>query len=246
MYLLSSSYGNDSCALMVWAYLAKLKDVHVIFVDTGWSGNGWLERVKRLETWASGGLGFTVHHEKSTMGFEELVRTKKGFPSQRYQWCSGILKGLPFLNIADELDPSAEAVVMIGKRRAESPDRAETPEFIFDSEYHGGRPVWNPLCRYTDGERNDLLALAKLDVLPHRSQECAPCVNANKRDLQMLTSDEISRVKNLETEIGKTMFRPAKKMGATGIEQVIVWANSSRGKYEPADNFECSGGYCGY
>lgn len=231
---------------MVWAWHARLKDVHVVFVDTGWSGAGWLERVARLETWARDSLGFTVHHIKPDMGFEDLIRHKKGFPSNQYQWCSGLLKGVPFLTFVDDLDPECKAVVMIGKRREESQARAATPEFVADSEYHGGRMVWHPLARHSEDERNSLLASAQIEVLPYRSQECAPCVNANREDLVLLTPEEIARVKALEDATGQNMFRPYKRMGAKGIEQVIVWAHSPRGKYEaPEDNASCSGGYCG-
>jgi len=102
-YAISSSYGNDSVAMIQWAHEQKLQDVSVIFVDTGWAAPGWLERVSRLENWVAS-IGFDVVHVKSEISFEDLMLRKKGFPSQRYQWCSGMLKGLPFLTWIDDAD----------------------------------------------------------------------------------------------------------------------------------------------
>lgn len=254
MIVISSSYGNDSCALIQWAYDAGLDmvdNVTVCFIDTGWAGEGWLERVTKLESWVAA-LGFEVVHLKALMGFEELMAHKRGFPNQRYQWCSGILKGLTFLNWIDELDPEAKALVCIGKRREESKERAETPEFLPDSEYHGGRTLWHPLYLHDEAQRDALLAKAGVTPLPHRSQECAPCVNANRADFLLLNESEIQRVEDLEKKVGKTMFRPKRyesqlyPNGCKGIRQVIQWAHKAPlAPDEPTGFAQCSTGYCG-
>ena len=248
MHVISSSYGNDSVALIRWATEQNLADVTVVFIDTGWSAPGWLDRVAAMESWVLG-LGHKVEHIKPKVQFEELMRIKKGFPSQRLQWCSGLLKGLPFLTWIDDIDPESKALVLIGKRRVESPDRADTPEFVENSQYHGGRTIWHPLYMHTDIMRDALLARAGFDPLPHRSMECSPCINANKEDLRRLTPFEIDRVKRLEEDTGQTMFRVAKKGGARGVEQVIEWAYSSRGRFNAKQETMfsgCSSGYCGY
>lgn len=157
----------------------------------------------------------------------ELVRMKKGWPGNAQQFCTAHLKGLPFLEWADANDPERKATVLIGKRRAESEKRKETPEFIESSEYHGGRRVWHPLYLHTDEQRNELLARAGVEVLPHRSLECNPCVNANRADFLRLTPGEIERVAQLEVEIGQPMYRP-KRFGAMGIHGVIHWAKEGR------------------
>lgn len=248
MNLISSSYGNDSIALIQWAREQQLSDVTVVFIDTGWSAPGWLDRVTSAEKWVQE-VGFQTAHIRPIIQFEELMRMKKGFPSQRYQWCSAILKGVPFLNWADEQDPECIATVLIGKRREESQERADTPEFIDCSEYHGDRRLWHPLYLHTEPMRDHLLSRAGFKPLPHRSKECSPCINANKADLQMLTPAEIERVKTLEAETGQTMFRPKKHGGAKGIEQIVQWAYSGHGKYDARQGSmfnSCSSGYCGY
>lgn len=255
MIAVSCSYGNDSVALIQWAHDhgADLADeVFVVFIDTGWSSGEWPARVEELELWVAA-LGFTPVRIDPPIKFEELITSKKGFPNQRYQWCSGILKGLPFLTWIDEIDPGAKAVVMIGKRREESEERADTPEFIESSEYHGGRRVWHPLYLHTESERDALLHHAGVAPLPHRSQECAPCVNANRADFLLLTETEVARVEALEAKVGKTMFRVKRyksKMypnGAKGIRQVMQWAHKAPiTEDEQQGSSQCSSGYCGY
>ena len=246
-YVISSSYGNDSLAMIQWASEAGLQDVTVLFVDTGWSAPGWLDRVAECERWVSG-IGFAPVHIKSPMPFPELMRHKSGFPSQRYQWCSGMLKGLPFLDWIDEADPGCKSIVMVGKRREESQERADTPEYVHGSEYHGGRTLWHPLYLRDTAARNELLSRAGFDPLPHRSKECSPCINANREDLRQLSEAEIVRVEALEADVGNVMFRAKRHGGAHGIRRVIAWAYSKRGQYDDRQETlfsGCSSGYCG-
>jgi 3'-phosphoadenosine 5'-phosphosulfate sulfotransferase (PAPS reductase)/FAD synthetase len=226
MNVISASYGNDSIALIQWAHERGLSDVHVVYCDTGWSAPNWPIRVIEGERFAKR-LGFKTHQSKS-IGMEELVRIKKGFPGNAQQFCTAHLKGLPFLEWIDKADPECKAVVLIGKRRGESDARKNTREIIGEgSEYHGGRKVWHPLYAHSKESRNELLARAGFTPLPHRSLECNPCVNANREDFNRLTPGEIERVNNLEVEIGKPMFRP-KRFGAMGIYGVIQWAKHGR------------------
>jgi len=247
-YVISTSYGNDSVAMIQWAKEQNLQDVFVIFVDTGWAAPGWLDRVHRLEKWVES-IGFAPVHIASEVSFEELMLRKKGFPSQRYQWCSGILKGIPFLTWIDEMDKENASIVMIGKRREESRERADTPEFIESSEYHGGRKVWHPLYLHTESMRDELLKRAGIAKLPHRSKECSPCINSNREDMRQLTEADIVRVEELEAKVGKTMFRPKRHGGAVGIRRVIAWAYSEQGQYNDKQGQmfnQCSSGYCGF
>jgi 3'-phosphoadenosine 5'-phosphosulfate sulfotransferase (PAPS reductase)/FAD synthetase len=157
------------------------------------------------------------------MGMEELVRMKKGWPGNAQQFCTMHLKGIPFLHWLDEADPTYQARVLVGKRRAESAARANTEEFVHNSEYHGGRILWHPLYKHTNEERDELVKRSGLPLLTHRSQECSPCVNANRNDFMLLTPEQIERVNTLEVEIGKPMFRP-KRFNTMGIFGVVTWA----------------------
>ena len=171
-----------------------------------------------------------------------------GWPGNAQQFCTAHLKGIPFLKWIDEVDIDNKALVLIGKRRSESKARADTQEFVTDSEYHGGRTIWHPLFNLTDNERNKLVKRSGMDLLPHRSQECSPCVNANRGDFMLLTQDQIEHVNELEVEIGKPMFRP-KRFGALGIYGVMVWAKHGRkrgGFFDPLEDEGCGSPFgCG-
>jgi 3'-phosphoadenosine 5'-phosphosulfate sulfotransferase (PAPS reductase)/FAD synthetase len=243
MNVISASYGNDSMAMIQWAHECSLQNVTVVYCDTGWSAPWWPQRVEQGEAIAHK-YGFATAIVKS-LGMAELIRIKQGWPGNGQQFCTAHLKGLPFLQWIDEADPDYKAVVLIGKRRAESPARRNIPEHVMGSEPHGGRNIWFPLYRHSDEDRNALLHRAGFEPLLHRSLECNPCVNANREDFRRLTPGEIERVNDLEAEIGKPMYRP-KRFGTVGIYGVIQWAQKgrNRGDYEQeesacADLFGC-------
>lgn len=246
-FVIFVSYGNDSVALLQWAHEQQLEDVAVVYTDTKWAAEGWNERVDRAEAWAQS-LGFTTHRT-SSIGFRQLARNKKGFPTQQFQWCSHILKIQPGEQWLKENDPEARAVCVVGVRRDEGQDRAKFPEYLPKSGNHGGRFMLAPFATYTAEQRNELILRAGFEVLPHRSRECK-CVNSNRRDFQRFTEGDIAEIESAEAEIGKNMYRPQRHMGAKGIRQVVEWANSPRGKFDPdaapePDLLSCSPhGFC--
>lgn len=232
MIVVSTSYGNDSIACIQWAKETEQKHVVAAYSVTGWAAPWWAQRVAKGEALAHS-YGFqTVRIE--SLGMADLIRDRKGWPGNGQQFCTAELKGFPFLDWIEEADAGHAATVVIGKRRAESKKRANTTEFIESSEYHGGRRVWHPLYLHSHEERNELVRRAGFEVLPHRSLECNPCVNANRGDFLRLTRGEIERVNDLEVEIGKTMFRP-KRFGALGIYGVIQWAKYGRDRGDIED-----------
>jgi hypothetical protein len=246
MNVISTSYGNDSIALIQYAHEEGLEDVTTVYCDTGWAAPCWEKRIKEGEKLAKE-YGFKTVRVES-MGMAELIRIKKGWPGNAQQFCTGHLKGIPFLQWIDDVDPDNKAIVLIGKRRAESKARADTKEFVESSEYHGGRTVWHPLFKHTDEQRDELVKRTCMELLSHRSQECSPCVNANRGDFMLLTQDQIEMVNELEVEIGKPMFRP-KRFGAIGIYGVMVWAKHGRkrgGFLDPLEDEGCGSPFgCG-
>jgi 3'-phosphoadenosine 5'-phosphosulfate sulfotransferase (PAPS reductase)/FAD synthetase len=247
MYLISTSFGNDSIALIQLAHELGLEDCYVVYIDTGWSHPDWENRVMLGRALAES-YGFITWTAKGFFDFESMVLMKKGFPSNQFQFCSGILKGIPFGDFADFIDPERKATVVIGKRREESEERKDTPEYIENSEYHDGRKLWHPLYKHTETERNKLIKRAGFKVLPHRSMECCPCVNANRNDLVYTPESRLDRVRYLESEIGKTMFRDYRHQGAIGINEVMEWACSgghySKNQVRMFDNYKCKSGLC--
>jgi 3'-phosphoadenosine 5'-phosphosulfate sulfotransferase (PAPS reductase)/FAD synthetase len=153
------------------------------------------------------------------------------FPTGAYRWCTNYLKIAPFKDFLNGCDPKKKRIIVLGKRRAESAARSSTRKYE-ESKKHPGRKIFNPLYKHTDAERDELIKRAGFKVLPHRSLECCPCVNANRKDLLMVPQERIDAIRELEQATGKFMFRPAKFMGAEGIDEIIKWANSERGKYK--------------
>lgn len=245
-FVIFSSYGNDSCALIQWALDWQLQDVAVVYSDTGWATEGWEKRVAEKEEWARS-LGFTPYRTES-IGFRQLARDKKGFPTQRYQWCSYILKIEPAMRWLDENDPNKAAICIVGARRAEAADpvstRAKFPEYLVRSENHGGRMMLAPMVDFDAPARDALLIRAGIEPLPHRSGECK-CINSNKADIRRFSDNDILEIMAAEAETGRPLFRPHRHMGAKGIHEMVRWANSERGKYEPEPEAEtCNSGWC--
>ena len=248
----NASYGNDSIAQLQWAIehgLPARCEAHVAYADTGWAKGDWLStRVEPAEAWARRN-GFTTHRTQS-VGFKELVRQRGGFPRHGMQFCTQVLKIEPLARLFQEIDPEKQAWVLIGKRRAESRERANTPLFIFDNPYLDGRTTWHPLAFYSHRRRDALVRRAGFDLLDHRSDECWTCVNANKGDLRRLAEDEdrVAEIEVFEHEMGFTskdkpitMYRPYRHRGATGIRAAIRWAHTDRG-----GEFDNGSDDCGY
>ena len=100
-YVIKSSFGNDSCALIQWfsenlPLIDPGASVVVVYNDTGWSCPWWRERVRHLSQWVrSLGCGF---HVTRSEGMEALVRRKRGWPGMGVgQFCTGELKIKPTL-----------------------------------------------------------------------------------------------------------------------------------------------------
>ena len=249
-YILRASYGNDSLALIQWAREAQLQNVAILYNDTGWAAKGWDKRVGAAEAWVRS-LGFTPYRTKS-IGMEQLVRKKKCFPRQGMQFCTAELKMKPTKEWLDAHDPHRLSIGVIGVRREESSNRKTFPEFSVDID---GSTIWAPLVQHTEKDRNDLLRRAGIIPLPHRSKECYPCINSNRRDILTLTEDRIAEIEEIELSLGlsnkgqvRAMFRPYRHMGATGIREIVRWAKSPRGKFDLDDgngSSGCEAGWCG-
>jgi len=235
-FIINSSYGNDSVALIAWAHERGLCDVAILFTDTGWAISEWMERVSRAEEWART-LGFAPYRT-SSKGFKQLVRDHKAFPYQKSQFCTLELKILPALAWLDEHNPDKRATCLIGVRKFESKERERKnfPLFQRSSPNHGDRPLWAPLKFHSKEERDGLLSRHGWDVLPHRSQECSPCINANRADLKAVPLARIKEIREFEDEIHKEFgltdkgkrryfLRPHRYSSyPEGIDECINWA----------------------
>jgi len=253
MRIIFASCGNDSVALIQWALDNLDEELHIAYSDTKWGADWWPERVRLVKHWVEK-TGNTFHTIDSE-GFEGLVRRKKAFPTNGMGFCSYDLKIEPASRWLEEFDPDKKAVCMTGVRRCESENRKDWPEFKEDSPNHGGRTLHSPLVDHDDTMRDELITRTPFPILPHRSAECWPCINANIKDLQLLGEKDVDRIEALELEIDglkkndgeRFMFRSKKMRGAKGIRQVVARARRGGGWYSPdqEDLFGCESGFCG-
>ena len=250
-YVIFASYGNDSIALIQWAHEHRLQDVHIAYSNTGWAADWWLTRLEKGEAWVRS-LGFTPHRIVSE-GMEALVTRKKAWPrggGGKYQFCTAALKKEPAQAWLAVHDSDGDATCMVGVRREESENRRNAPEWVTASEDHGGRELWQPLVRHTAAERDVLALKSPLPLLPFRSKECYPCVNARKPELRQLDDATRFKVWRIEQAAGtnskgneRVMFSPARHGDAVGIDAVIENA-----KHNMDDLFQtasCESGWCG-
>ena len=249
-YVLFVSYGNDSIALIQWANERGLKNCATVYSDTGWAADYWPARVHKAETWAQG-LGFSVFQTESE-GMPALVARKKAWPrggGGKFQFCTEALKKAPARAWLDQHDPKKEATCMNGVRRSESRNRIDAPEWVYESADHGGRELWSPLVRHTVDMRDALILKTPFDVLPTKSKECWPCVNAGKRELRHLEPERIRLIESIETDAGvnkkgnaRVMFSPKRHNGAIGIRLVVDDAQKGADDLFPVSI--CDSGWC--
>ena len=237
-YIVTTSFGNDSVALIQWMHQHHKGAFCALYNDTGWARKDWPLRVKQISALCFE-LGIHVYQTKSE-GMANLVKRKKGWPmpASAMQWCTQELKEKPSLEFYAKHDPECNAIIVTGRRREESQNRVDLAMHQYKSEKHGGRDVYNPLVNHTESERDDLINSFGVDVLPHSSMECYPCVCANKSDLSEipLNDERINDIEQLEISMGhtrngkpRTMFRPYRVGGGVGIRQAVAWGRGERG-----------------
>lgn len=234
--VVSVSWGNDSVALVEFLHEQGFTNVTCVCCNTGWATAWWPARVAAMEAWAQS-LGYRTV-EIMSIGMEQLVVDHRGWPRNGMQFCTEDLKIAPFIAWLAEHDPGFEAIVCVGLRRAESEARRNVPEWEIEDPRSGGRHQWRPLVAYTDEARDALILRAGKKVLPHRSRECKVCINGSRKEIAEAADEDIDDIERIEKKLGfsstgkpRVMFRPAKKMGATGIREIREWARSAPGKY---------------
>jgi hypothetical protein len=200
--IIRTNYGDDSIALTQWVFEAGLSAT-VVYIDTGFAASLWNTRIALGEAHAKT-CEFSPLRIVSKISFVDAVSGRGSFPSAKFQWCAGLLKGLPFLDWLETVDLEGEAIVLIAKRRSAAKAHAHLPEWIERCEYHGERTVWHPLLDIDDSARDGLLDRAGFIPLRHRSLECEPCVNSSEEDLERLAVTDKKRLLALEKAVSVT------------------------------------------
>ena len=204
-YFIIGNFGDPSVALLQWVIESGLEDVTFLAVDTSWSAKGWDKRVSQCRQYAEKNE-VAVEILQAKQSFSEMVSERRQFPSVKFQWCAGFLKGLILNEFLDEADPFCEAVLLFGKQAVGSRSNQLLTEKIEESEHYDGRTLLFPLLGHSSEQLTSLIKKTGLGELNHRSLECEPCIHASLQDFSRMHADDITRLAGLEKAIGKSMF----------------------------------------
>ncbi len=210
MNILFGNCGNNHLSLIQWAIEVQLNDRVVVYVDTGWASVHWQQHVKQVDV-------LLQQHKiqsvvlKPSYDFSKMVEDRQQFPSKKFQWCAGFLKGLPLLEWLDECDPCCEATILLGSRRIDSALRGDLTAVIESSPHYGDRRVEHPLLAYDDKQQYAAIKALGLDPLSHRSDECFPCIHAVSKTFQRAGKQDWQRMTKLEKQTGLSMFDQSAK-----------------------------------
>ena len=116
MHVILSDLGDDGVALIQWAMNQKLENIHVIYINTNWQSQAWLTRIKAVKTWC---ISNKVHFNQlePQADFSRQVIEHNHFPSIKFQWCAGLIKGTAILDWLDGADEDEEAIILLPNRK---------------------------------------------------------------------------------------------------------------------------------
>ena len=232
MYTLVSDLGDDGIALIQWAINCQLSEAVVLYVDTGWQSRHWQQRIRAVQQWCSR-YELPMHILPPQADFSRLVREHGQFPSRRFQWCAGMLKGLPLIDWLETHDEDQQAVVVLPNRRDMALATAMLNEYIYESEYYNERDIWLPLVACTRRERDTLIAQSPFAVSGEPAGSCFPCIYSQSRHLGQLAGQDLQRVQALEHQTGTTMFEHPIETIRNQAQQHPSSGDACRNYYEP-------------
>lgn len=217
-HIIIGNFGNHSLAVMQALIEKGLRDIHFLYVETGWAASSWPVRVAACSEYARR-QGVVTHILSAQATFAQMVRDRKQFPSRKFQWCAAFLKGLAILHHLDDHDPACEALIVSGKRRQDSRRYANLQEFEQQDDWYQGRTIWYPLWQTGNEEWTALINRTGFPLLLHQSLECSPCIHTNPAELNSLDSLAVQRLDELEQHIRQTMFpQPITQLSALSTE----------------------------
>lgn len=223
------NFGDESIALMQWLInKGHSSSVTLLYVDTGMIAKRFTARVKQALEYAKS-HGFTVVKLNSPSSWSEMVLERKSFPSKKFQWCAGFLKGLAINDYLDEVDLDGKKMILMAKRREASRANQLLPAAYFASEHFGERMVFYPLWEYDWNERNELIAEAGFELTYPRSLECEPCIHSSDASLALMDKADISRLVSLEAKVNQSMFESPIEEKIKNIRQPQSSEDSLRG-----------------
>lgn len=224
------SGGKDSQACLIQAVKQYGADrIEAVFCDTGWEHPDTYQHITNI----CAQMGTKLTTLKPELGFVELAKKKKRFPSVFQRFCTIELKIKPTIDYILSLDDSV--IVIEGVRAQESTKRAAMSEecMYFRSYFDGingkkesyrrkeviewckthDASVHRPIFRWTAQEVIDCILEAdqKPNPLYYRGYSrvgCMPCIMSRMSNIRLLNDDPAMKQRLIEAEkyVGKSFF----------------------------------------
>lgn len=204
-YCIIGNFGNHSLAALQTLIESKTKEVVFLYVDTGWAAAKWQIRVQAITAYAES-KDISVEKISPALDFSALVRQREGFPSQKFQWCTSFLKGLPLIEYLEKQDPFGEALIVSGKRQEADLPGVKLKEYIENSQHFQGRTVWHPLWQSSAEVFRALIQRSGFEILKTPSLACSPCIHSSAQALDRLDQLDFERLARLEQDLSQSMF----------------------------------------
>lgn len=250
VFVISISGGKDSKATLIVSLPLLLKvvkpsQIKVIFCDTGWEKNETIEELNTIKTRLKEfNIEFlTLTNLKYPNGMTDLIKHQKAFPSMMAKFCTYKLKMIPALDYYKKLSFNGFSVIsLVGKRRDESKDRANTPDketyeykdFTFDTYY----PIadWNETDVYSHLDETWGIPLSYFDG--NIRVGCDECFLSDLKSISLMSEDKIKKMEKVEEEISTyytdknpTFFFRRNKTFPDGFAPVRQLVNYAKEKY---------------
>lgn len=202
--IIIANYSIHSLGLICWAKQNLNPDEFCILsVDTGFADSNWNKYLNDVFNWLNH-ENINYFHLKSENTFQELVNARKQFPSQEFSWCAGFLKGITLLNKIDELDPDGEAKILLAHRRDIS-KASQLLKNLDEEERYDYRALEYPLL-----SKSFSYVVSLTNSLPfkpaQKSLECQPCIHLTRDEFKHISTQDIKRLVELETQANSFMF----------------------------------------
>lgn len=205
MHIILSDLGDDGIALTQWAINQKLEDVYVIYVNTNWQSQAWLKRIDQVKSWCiENQLNFEQLEPQAD--FSRQVIEHNHFPSIKFQWCAGLIKGTIIADWLDDVDEDEEAIILLPNRKSMCTAHSILEERVEENEYFNDRATWHPLINHNLANRNKLIEQAPFNILSKPAQSCSPCIYNKSFQLTQLDKLSTKRLHELEEKTRQTMF----------------------------------------
>lgn len=206
LYVAGVSSGKDSSALMLWLVHESgipHDSLRFTFSDTDNEADETYEHIRLLSRRVAPD---EIEWLEPPLGFYDLARKKKRFPSVKARFCTQELKMKPSKAYIDNLLRAGYSVVPVsGIRAEESDERAKLHEWGDPLSSYYGLKEWRPLLHWKIEDvflihkRYDI-PLNPLYAMGAKRVGCLPCIMSRKSEIRMIIRTFPERIEKLRRE----------------------------------------------